>query len=59
LWFVLGHRPFGRYLYATGGGREAARLAGIRTNRLTVLGLITVLLTFAAARPKGEALASS
>jgi ribose transport system permease protein len=33
LWYVLEHTPAGRYLYATGGGREAARLAGVRTNR--------------------------
>jgi ribose transport system permease protein len=31
LWWVLGHTPFGRYLYATGSNVEAARLSGIRT----------------------------
>jgi ribose transport system permease protein len=33
---VLGHTQFGRFLYAVGGGREVARLAGVRTNRLIV-----------------------
>lgn len=35
LWFVLEHTPVGRYLFATGGNREAARLSGVRTDRLT------------------------
>ncbi len=29
--FVLQHTRFGRYVYATGGNREAARMAGVRT----------------------------
>lgn len=33
-WYVLEHTPIGRYLYATGGGIEAARLAGLPTKRL-------------------------
>lgn len=33
LWFVLEHTPFGRYLFATGGGRESARLAGVQVDR--------------------------
>ena len=36
-WFVLAHTPFGRHVYAEGGNAEAARLAGIRTNRVLVL----------------------
>jgi ribose/xylose/arabinose/galactoside ABC-type transport system permease subunit len=36
-WFVLAHTPFGRHVYAVGGNAEAARLAGIRTDRVTVL----------------------
>jgi ribose/xylose/arabinose/galactoside ABC-type transport system permease subunit len=36
-WFVLAHTPFGRHVYAVGGNAEAARLAGIRTTRVTVL----------------------
>ncbi len=35
LWFVLEHTALGRYLFATGGGREAARLAGVQTDRYT------------------------
>ena len=34
---VLGHTQFGRFLYAVGGGREMARLAGLPTGRLIVL----------------------
>jgi ribose transport system permease protein len=34
LWFVLEYTPFGRYLFATGGNKEAARLAGVGTDRL-------------------------
>ena len=33
-WFVLEHTPIGRYIYATGGNPEAARLAGLRTDRI-------------------------
>jgi len=34
LWFVLEHTPAGRRIYATGGGVDAARLAGVRTSRV-------------------------
>lgn len=34
-WFVLRHTVFGRYVYATGGNREAAYLAGINPARIT------------------------
>jgi ribose transport system permease protein len=34
VWFVLEQTPLGRRLYATGGNAEAARLAGVRTDRL-------------------------
>ncbi len=34
LWFILEHTPVGRYLFATGGNIEAARLAGVRTDRM-------------------------
>lgn len=40
LWFVLEYTPFGRYLFATGGNREAARLAGLGTDRLIWSSLI-------------------
>jgi ribose transport system permease protein len=35
LWYVIEHTPYGRYLRATGLGRAAARLCGIRTGRYT------------------------
>ncbi|MGH2985892.1 MAG: ABC transporter permease [Solirubrobacterales bacterium] len=34
LWYLLEHTPSGRYLFFTGAGREAARLAGVRVNRV-------------------------
>lgn len=34
-WYVLEQTPFGRYLYAIGGSREAARLSGINVRRLS------------------------
>ena len=33
LWFILEHTPAGRYLFATGGNIEAARLSGVATGR--------------------------
>jgi ribose transport system permease protein len=33
-WFVLEHTPVGRFMFATGGNPEAARLAGVKTDRL-------------------------
>ena len=36
LWFVLEHTPVGRYLFAVGGNPDAARLAGLNVERLTV-----------------------
>ena len=32
LWYMMDLTPFGRYIHATGSGREAARLTGVRTN---------------------------
>lgn len=32
-WYFLEHTPWGRRIYATGANPDAARLAGIRTNR--------------------------
>ena len=40
VWIVLEHTPVGRRFYATGAGREAARLAGVRTNAITFLSLV-------------------
>ena len=34
LWYVLAYTPLGRRIYATGAGREAARLSGVRTSRI-------------------------
>ena len=41
LWYVLEHTPAGRHLFFTGEGREAARLAGVRVNRLRFGALVT------------------
>lgn len=37
LWFVLARTRLGRWLYVTGGNREAARLAGLRTDGLRII----------------------
>jgi len=34
LWYVLEFTRVGRYLFATGGNPDAARLSGVRTNRM-------------------------
>lgn len=34
LWYVFEHTPLGRYLFFTGEGREAARLAGVGVDRI-------------------------
>lgn len=47
MWFVIEHTPLGRYLFATGGGREAARLAGVHTDRF-VFGSLVASATIAA-----------
>lgn len=39
-WYLLEHAPFGRRLQATGAGPEAARLAGVSTDRMVFAGLI-------------------
>ena len=48
LWYAIEQTPFGRRLKATGRGREAARLIGVRTGRhvagaLFIAGLIAAL----------------
>jgi ribose transport system permease protein len=40
LWYVLKYRQSGRYMYAIGSNREAARLAGVRADRLVTASLI-------------------
>lgn len=42
---VLQHTRFGRYAYMTGGNREAARLAGVRTGAIVVACLAICALT--------------
>jgi ribose transport system permease protein len=39
-WFLMEHTATGRRIYATGFNREAARLAGVRTDRLRYASLI-------------------
>ncbi len=34
IWYVLEHTPIGRHMFATGGNREAARLAGVKVDRI-------------------------
>jgi ribose transport system permease protein len=38
VYYVLAHTPFGRQLYLYGANSDAARLVGLRTDRLVVLG---------------------
>ena len=40
LWYVLDQTPFGRRVYATGAARDAARLVGVRTNRVIFLAFV-------------------
>jgi ribose transport system permease protein len=44
IWFVLEHRPIGRHMYATGGNADSARLAGVRTRRVTFGALVSAAL---------------
>jgi ribose transport system permease protein len=41
-WVVLDRTELGRYMYAIGGNAEAARLAGVRTRLLRLLGFVAV-----------------
>jgi ribose transport system permease protein len=56
LWVVLNKTDFGRNLRAVGGNSEAARLAGVRVSRVTI---ISFMVAGAAAALTGVALASS
>ncbi|WP_328810481.1 ABC transporter permease [Rhodococcus sp. NBC_00294] len=40
LWYMLEHTPFGRYIYAIGSNRQAAKLAGIRVDRVQATSLM-------------------
>jgi ribose transport system permease protein len=39
-WYVARQTAFGRHLYAVGGDREAARLAGVRTTRVSIVSYV-------------------
>ncbi|WP_309864954.1 ABC transporter permease subunit [Desmospora profundinema] len=41
LYFLLKHTSFGRHVYAVGGNEEAARLSGVRTDRVKI-GVYTI-----------------
>lgn len=56
LWIVMGHTESGRYMHAVGGNPEAARLAGVRTRWLRIVGFVGTGLCAALA---GVLLASS
>lgn len=47
LWVVLDTTETGRYMYAIGGNPEAARLSGIRTRKLRIIGFVIVGVTAA------------
>lgn len=49
LWFIFEHTAIGRYFFATGGGRDAARLAGVHTDRYISAAMITSALFSATA----------
>lgn len=40
VWYILERTPAGRRIYATGGNPEAARLAGINTNRIVWISFV-------------------
>jgi ribose transport system permease protein len=40
LWWLLALTPVGRYMHATGGNTEAARLTGVRTGKWTWIALV-------------------
>jgi ribose/xylose/arabinose/galactoside ABC-type transport system permease subunit len=44
LYLLVGHTESGRYLYAVGGNREAARLAGVRVRSLRTVGMVSAAL---------------
>jgi ribose transport system permease protein len=41
VWYLLGHTPFGRELHAVGGNPLAARLVGIRVDRVVIRSFVT------------------
>lgn len=49
VWYLLEHSPFGRRLQAAGAGSDAARLAGVNTDRMVFAGLMasSIMASFA------------
>jgi ribose transport system permease protein len=45
LWLLLDQSELGRYMYAIGGNPEAARLSGVRTRQIRLIGFVIVALT--------------
>jgi ribose transport system permease protein len=41
VWYVLEHTPLGRYCFAVGGSKDAARLSGLNVSRLTYVAFMT------------------
>ena len=39
-WYVLDETPLGRYFYAVGGSKDAARLSGLNVKKLTIIAFI-------------------
>lgn len=48
-WYVARQTAFGKHLYAVGGDREAARLAGVRTMRVSIASYVVCSMIGAAA----------
>jgi len=48
-WYVARQTAFGKHLYALGGDREAARLAGVRTTRISIASYVVCSVIAAAA----------
>ena len=40
LWYLLEQTPFGRRVYATGAARDAARLSGVKTDRIIFVSFV-------------------
>jgi len=40
LWYVMEHTPLGRHFYAAGGNPNAARLAGLRVDKITTMAFL-------------------
>jgi ribose transport system permease protein len=39
-WYILDETPLGRYFYAVGGSKDAARLSGLNVKRLTIIAFV-------------------